>query len=84
MRFPRLSMPAPVRHVLTGVDGVTYAPSRVYWCLGALTMIVLSVWHVAVLGKDFSATDFGTGMSSILAAGGLGVWMTQKTEPQGT
>lgn len=81
MRLPRFSFPAPVRHVLTGVDGTTYAPARVYWCLAALTQIFLSVWHVTVAGKDFSSTDFGTGMSAILAAGGLGVWITQKTEP---
>jgi hypothetical protein len=70
-----------LKHLLTGKDGHTYAPSRVYWCLAAVTQIVLSVWHVIVLDKDFSSTDFGTGMGLVLTAGGIGVWITQKTEP---
>ena len=70
-----------LKHLLTGKDGHTYAPSRVYWCLAAVTQIVLSVWHVIVLSRDFNSTDFGTGMGLVLTAGGLGVWMTRKTEP---
>jgi len=70
-----------IRHLLTGVDGTTYAPSRVYWCLGAMTSIILTYWHVIVLGKDFNNTDFGTGFGLILTAGGVGVWITRKTEP---
>lgn len=70
-----------VKHLLTGKDGCTYAPSRVYWCLAALSQIILSFWHVAVHGHDFSSTDFGTGMGLILAAGAAGVWMTRTTEP---
>lgn len=70
-----------LKHILTGKDGETYAPSRVYWCLAALSQIVLSFWHVAIHGHDFSSTDFGTGMGLILTAGGVGVWITRKTEP---
>lgn len=70
-----------LKHLLTDKDNQTYAPSRVYWCLAAVTQIFLSIWHVAVQGKDFSSTDFGTGMGLILAAGAAGVWMTRKTEP---
>lgn len=69
------------KHLLTGVDGVTYAPARVYWCLAALTQIALSIWHTVVAGHDFSSTDFGTGMGLVLTAGGVGVWITRKTEP---
>lgn len=71
-----------VKHLLTGKDGETYAPSRVYWCLAAITQIFLSVWHVVVLAQAFSSTDFGTGMGLVLTAGGLGVWITRKTEPE--
>ena len=70
-----------VKHLLTAKDGETYTPARVYWCLAALTQIALSVWAVVVHQKDFSSTDFGTGMAAILAAGGLGVWITRKSEP---
>lgn len=70
-----------VKHLLTAKDGETYAPSRVYWLLAAITQIGLSTWAVVVHRQDFSSTDFGTGMGLVLTAGGLGVWITRKTEP---
>jgi hypothetical protein len=69
------------RDLLTAKDGVTYAPSRVYWCLAALQGLLLSNWSVLVQGQPFNATDFGTGIGLILTAGGVGVWITRKTEP---
>ncbi|MBB3910125.1 amino acid ABC transporter substrate-binding protein [Sphingomonas desiccabilis] len=82
MRCPRFrKVRAFIKDLLTTKDGVTYAPSRVYWMLGSVAQIILSVWHTAVLGKDFSSTDFGTGMGLILTAGGVGVWITRRTEP---
>lgn len=70
-----------VKHLLTAKDGQTYTPARVYWCLAALTQIGLSIWHTAILQQSFSSTDFGTGMGLILTAGGAGVWLTRKSEP---
>lgn len=69
------------KHLLTAKDGETYAPSRVYWCLAAITQVGLTVWSTVALGHEFSSTDFGTGMGLILTAGGVGVWVTRKTEP---
>ena len=70
-----------LRDLLTTKDGVTYAPSRVYWCLAALTQIALSIWSVTLHREPFNSTDFGTGMGLILTAGGIGVWITRKSEP---
>lgn len=70
-----------VKHLLTAKDGETYTPARVYWCLAALTQIGLSIWDSVGLAHPFNSTDFGAGMAAILAAGGLGVWMTRKSEP---
>lgn len=70
-----------IKHLLTAKDGVTYAPSRVYWCLAALQFLALSGWSVLIQGQPFNATDYGTGMGLILTAGGIGVWITRKTEP---
>jgi hypothetical protein len=56
-------------------------PSRVYWCGSALTQLGLTAWSVLVQAQAFNSTDFGTGMGLILTAGGLGVWITRKTEP---
>lgn len=70
-----------IKDLLTGKDGETYAPSRVYWCLAAITQLFLSIWSVLVEKAAFSSTDFGTGMGLILVAGGVGVWVTRKTDP---
>lgn len=69
------------KHLLTTKDGETYAPSRVYWCLAALTQIALSLWSTIAQGQPFNSTDFGTGMGLILTAGGVGVWITRRSEP---
>ncbi|API58551.1 hypothetical protein BSL82_03850 [Tardibacter chloracetimidivorans] len=70
-----------IKHLLTTKDGETYAPSRVYWCLAALQFLCLSAWSVVGQGQAFNHTDFGTGMGLILTAGGIGVWITRKSEP---
>lgn len=69
------------KDLVTAKDGETYAPSRVYWMLAAITQLFLSVWSVVAQKAAFSSTDFGTGMGLILVAGGVGVWITRKTEP---
>jgi hypothetical protein len=69
------------KNLVTAKDGETYAPSRVYWLLAAVTQLFLSIWSVVVQQAVFSSTDFGTGMGLILVAGGVGVWITRKTEP---
>lgn len=72
---------AAIKHLMTHKDGETYAPSRVYWMLAAMTQIALTVWSTVVHQHSFSSTDFGTGMGLILTAGGVGVWITKSTEP---
>lgn len=67
-------------HILTHKDNQTVVPARVYWLLGALVQVVLTIWSVVVLGHEFSSTDFGQGMGLVLTAGGVGVWITRKTE----
>jgi hypothetical protein len=70
-----------IKHLVTSKDGETYAPSRVYWLAAAVTQLFLSIWSTVVQAAAFSSTDFGTGMGLILVAGGVGVWITRKTEP---
>jgi hypothetical protein len=69
------------KHLLTAKDGETYTPARVYWCLAALEFLGLAAWSVIAHGQQFNATDFGTGAGLILTAGGVGVWLTRKSEP---
>ena len=82
LRFPRfLRCREFLKHLLTAKDGETYAPARVYWCLGCVQFLALAGWSVIVHAAPFNATDYGTGMGLILTAGGLGVWITRKTDP---
>lgn len=70
-----------IKHLLTAKDGETYAPSRVYWCLAALQYIFNSAWALVAAKQDWDPAAYGTGMGLILTAGGVGVWITRKTEP---
>jgi hypothetical protein len=81
-RWWRLRGPRQIlRDLLTAKDGQTYAPARVYWCVGCVEFVVLAAWSVVKQGNPFDATNYGTGIAAILAAGGCGVWLTRKTEP---
>lgn len=72
---------APIKHLLTAKDGETYAPSRVYWCIAAIQFVFNSAWALIALRQSWDPVAYGTGMSAILVAGGVGVWVTRKTEP---
>lgn len=71
----------PIKHLLTAKDGETYAPSRVYWCVAAIQFVFNSAFALMALGQLWDPIAYGTGMASILVAGGAGVWLTRKTEP---
>lgn len=82
-RFPRwlLATGRGLRDMITTKDGETVAPSRVYWLAASTWSIAGSVYSTVALAQPFNVTDFGTGMGLVLTAGGLGVWITRKTEP---
>lgn len=69
-----------VQHCLTGPDGVTYDPARVYLA-GA---VVVFLWGACVVVWKSHALDFqafGIGFGALLAGGGLGISLKAKTEP---
>lgn len=70
-----------LKHLLTGKDNSTYAPARVYWCLGAVQFLALSLWSTVHKGNPFDPVPFATALGLVLTAGGAGVWITSKTEP---
>lgn len=43
-------------------------------CLGALTFLALSVYHVVGLGLPFDPSAFGEGLGFLLAGGGAAAW----------
>lgn len=70
-----------IMHMLTGIDGETYAVSRVLWVLGALVFLGLTIFVVIHTGT-FNFTEFGLALASILGGGGAGVKLTETTEPK--
>lgn len=70
-----------IKHCLTGPDGETYDPARVYLA-GAVAVFLggacTVVWQSHAL--DFQA--FGIGFGALLAGGGLGINLKAGTEPR--
>lgn len=69
-----------ISHCLTGPDGVTYDPSRVYLAGAVLVFLggaCVGIWKTHAL--DYEA--FGIGFGALLAGGGLGISLKSKTEP---
>lgn len=69
-----------IKHCLTGPDGVTYDPARVYLAAAVLVFLggaCVVIWKTHSL--DFQS--FGLGFGSLLAGGGLGIILKSKTEP---
>lgn len=70
-----------LKHLLTHTDGETYTPSRVYWCIAAAQFVLNSAIALLAFEQAWDPVAYGTGMGLILTAGGVGVWITRKTEP---
>jgi|GEM_PF-5878934 hypothetical protein len=43
-------------------------------CLGALTLIGLSIYHVVFLQHSFDPNPYGQGLGCLLAGGGAAAW----------
>jgi hypothetical protein len=71
-----------LKDMITAKDGETVAPSRVYWLAASAWSVIGSIYSTVALAQPFNVTDFGTGMGLVLTAGGVGVWITRKTEPE--
>jgi hypothetical protein len=69
-----------IKDCLTGIDGVTYDPARIYLFLAFLSFLTLEIYSV-IKGKSFDAQNFGIGFGALLAAGGFGISVKSKTEP---
>lgn len=69
-----------VNDCLTGIDGETYDPARVYLSVAVLVFLAATVID-ALHGIKFEAQSFGIGFGALLAGGGLGVSLKSHTEP---
>jgi hypothetical protein len=69
-----------VKHILTGIDGETYDPSRVLWTIGVLFFLVCETITVYRSGV-FDLVNYSIAFSTLLAGGAVGVKIKETTEP---
>lgn len=70
-----------LKDCITGIDGVTADPSRVYLLLAVLVFLAGAVVELVYTHKiDFQT--YGIGFGALLAGGGLGIAAKSKTEPK--
>jgi hypothetical protein len=69
-----------IHDCLTGVDGVTYDPARVYGGM-AVNVFLLNSMYAIYRGQPWGAVDFGTGFGLLMAGFGAAVAMKSQTEP---
>lgn len=72
-----------IKDCITGIDGQSVDVGRLLWIAGAITFLVLSVYHAYKHGT-FDPLSYGTGYGGVLAGGGAGIGMKAHTEPLGT
>ena len=68
-------------HCLTGIDGVTVDPARVYGALAILIFFALSVYSVIYNHAPWEPQSYGIGFGALLTGFGLGVLAKSSTEP---
>ncbi len=67
-------------HLLTGIDGETFAIARVLWVISTVIFLALTIYQVVNTGV-FDYSDWGIALAAVLAGGGIGVKTTESTEP---
>lgn len=78
-----MNLPAIIKDCLTGKDGQTYDPARVYLAAGVASFLALAFYTVFKT-HTFDYQSFGIGFGAVLAAGGLGIKLKSHTEPDQT
>lgn len=69
-----------IHDCLTGVDGNTYDPARVYGGM-AVNVFLLNSMYAIYRGQPWGAVDFGTGFGLLMAGFGAAVAWKSQTEP---
>jgi len=70
-----------IHDCLTGADGVTYDPARVYGAMAVNVFLGNSIYATVWLKQTFDYVNFGTGFGILLAGFGACVALKAKTEP---
>lgn len=69
------------KQIFTGKDKSTYDVGRVLWVLGVLVYLGLAIL-ASIQMQPWHPMEFGTGLSAILAGGGIGIGVKSHTEPE--
>ena len=69
-----------IHDCLTGVDGTTYDPARVYGAMAVNVFLINSVYAV-IQNQNWDPVNYGTGFGILLAGFGAAVALKAKTEP---
>lgn len=68
--------------LITENDGETVCPGRIVLLFGTAVFIILAIYDVIWLGKEFNAMQYGTGYGSLTGGGLAGIWAKSKTDKQ--
>lgn len=69
-----------IKHLFTGVDNITYDLGRVLWAKMSIVYCAITAYFVYKTGQ-FDFQQWAIGAAAILAGGGGGLALKQKTEP---
>lgn len=69
-----------IHDCLTGIDGVTYDPARVYGGMAVIVFLANSMFAL-YRNQPWGPVDFGTGFGLLMAGFGAAVAIKAKTEP---
>lgn len=67
---------------ITGIDQKTVDPSRVYLLVAVIMYNALTAFSVYKDVAKWDMQSYGIGFGAILAAGGVGIALKSKTEPE--
>lgn len=66
--------------MLTGIDGRTIDPARVFWIVGVIAFLGFTAFDL-YKGNHFDMMNYGTAYAMLLASGAVGVRIKAGTEP---
>lgn len=69
-------------HCITGIDGETVDPARVYGGAAVAVFLGLAIYSVVWNKAAWDAGGFGIGFGSLLLGFGIGVKVKASTEPE--
>lgn len=70
-----------LKDCITGIDGKTVDPARLYGLLAVLAFLGVSIYSVVFNNAVFDAQAYGIGFGTLLAGFGISVAVKHSSEP---